>query len=120
MTPGDSLQRRIDALRRWAGVTDAVLVVPAYSGLPVFAFSALTLSLAKPRQLVWTPTEFSVFTTVGGEMPSRAVQRVRRPVDLRLAISAMAGHDTWSIAGHSYKVAQPYRAWLERLDDPAD
>jgi hypothetical protein len=115
---GDSAQGRIEAVRRWAGVADAVLVVPAYSGLPVFAFSALTLGLAKPRQLVWTPTEFIVFTTVGGEMPSRAVQRVRRPVDLRVAQAAMAGHDTWSIAGRSYKVPQPYRSWLDRLDEP--
>lgn len=113
----DESQRRYTAaVARYGGVTDAVAVVPAYAGPPALAFVALTLPFARQRLLCWTVDEFLVFKTMGGEVPTTVLHRVRRPAALRVVPANGVGHDRWTIAGRSYKVAAAFRPLSTTLD----
>lgn len=112
----ESQRRYAAAVSTYGGVADAVAVVPAYEGPPALAFSALTHSLARQRLLCWTTDEFLVFKTMGGEVPTTVLHRVRRPATLRVVPARGAGHDRWMVASQSYKVAAAFRPLASALD----
>jgi hypothetical protein len=112
----ESQRRYTAAVARYGGVTDAVAVVPAYEGPPALAFVALTLPFARQRLLGWTVDEFLVFETMGGEVPTTVLHRVRRPAALHVVTANGLGHDRWTIAGRTYKVAAAFRPLTSALD----
>jgi hypothetical protein len=112
----ESQRRYTTAITRYAGVADAVAVVPAYEGPPALAFVALTLPFARQRLLCWTADEFLVFKTMGGEVPTTVLHRVARPAAMRVVSANGVGHDRWTIAGRTYKVAAAFRPLASGLD----
>jgi hypothetical protein len=114
----DESQRRYRAaVTKYGGVVGPIAVVPAYEGPPLLAFVALTLPLARQRLLCWTEEEFIVFKTMGGEVPTTALRRVSRPAILRVREAQGGGHDQWTIAGTTYKVAKAFVPIASRVND---
>jgi hypothetical protein len=106
-----------EAFLRSSGVTDAVLVVPAYEGWPALAF--LAPGLARQRLLVWTSTELRVCAAdwLSGSVAGRVLSRHPRPIGVRVAPAGFHGHDTWVIGRRYVKVAPSFLPWLEELGE---